>query len=151
MAIVWAIAPEKPHSPIIELAGYPAWLGFPIMHPFHALCAHFIIAITSLPLSQSLPSLLKLHPPVGWGVKMYPFSRQFMKIPGLLKFWPLNPQPQDGVGLIFFDFLDSSWHFPDFRIFGIEMFCYWSGRWSTLFTTTTSRTLDENWRRWDLG
>ena len=42
-----------------RLAGYPASLGFPSMHPFHAICTNFIIAITYLPpIRPSLPSSL---------------------------------------------------------------------------------------------
>ena len=43
---------------IIILAGYPASLGFPIMHPFHAICTNF----TSLPPSH--PSLRPYLPPM---------------------------------------------------------------------------------------
>ena len=77
------------------LAGYLALLGFPIMHPFHAICTNFIIAITSLPPSH--PSLPTFRPS--------------------LQFWPLNPHQlcRGGVGVKKLSIcLGSSWNFPHF-------------------------------------
>ena len=58
----------------------------------------------------------------GGGNIFYRFSRQFMKFTGLLKCWPpTHPPPgtpRGGMGKNkFIDFLDSSWHFPDFWFF----------------------------------
>ena len=68
-----------------------------------------------------------LRPPLVGGGKLsfYRFSRQFMKLTGLLKFWPPQPpppwnSPPPRVGWVktnCIDFLDSSWHFPDFWFF----------------------------------
>ena len=71
------------------------------------------------------PLKFPLRPPlVGGGVNFfYRFSRQFMKFTGLLKCWPPTPPPPGtptpgGMGKNkFIDFLDSSWHFPDFWFF----------------------------------
>ena len=41
---------------------YLASLGFRIMHPFHALCTHFISDITALPPSRPFPSSLSPLP-----------------------------------------------------------------------------------------
>ena len=76
---------------------------------------------------MTFPGLLILWPPKiptatpfgGGGDFCYRFSRQFMKFTGLLKCWP-PPEPP-GEGWVkqtnFIDFLDSSWHFPEFWFF----------------------------------
>ena len=43
----YSISRRVEYHLIIILDGYPASLGFPIMHPFHAICTHSIIAMTS--------------------------------------------------------------------------------------------------------
>ena len=78
---------------------------------------------------MTFPGLLIFWPPKiptatpfgGGGGFFYRFSRQFMKFTGLLKFWPPTPPPEPpGVGWVkkkIIDFLDSSWHFPEFWFF----------------------------------
>ena len=76
---------------------------------------------------MTFPGLLIFWPPkiptatpLWWGGRFfYRFSRQFMKFTGLFKFWPPTPPPRNPPGGMgkktnFIDFLDSSWHFPEF-------------------------------------